>query len=111
MPRAALRAPRAARLPLLAAVLALAAGTACGGDDGVPPIDGPAAVDAASVCNLPAAVITCTAGDNSPCTAVCDTSYCHLFNQVGTICTKACAVVEDCPSGWSCNTMGRCRPP
>jgi hypothetical protein len=23
----------------------------------------------------------------------------------------ACGGVEDCPEGWTCNNMGRCRPP
>lgn len=104
--------------------LGVAALAACGGDgdDGAPPDDAPAAdgggddgggIDAAA-CVLPATPITCTAGDNGPCTAVCGNAYCHLFNQVGTLCTQPCTPGGDpaeCPTGWTCNNMGRCRPP
>jgi hypothetical protein len=90
----------------LAAALTLAV-AACGGDDA------PAGPDAAAgVCNLPPEPIACTEGDDSPCTAVCDVSYCHLFGTLGqNVCTRACTDVGDCPTGWSCNMMGRCRPP
>ena len=33
------------------------------------------------------------------------------FQQFGVVCTKACTAIGDCPTGWSCNMMGRCRPP
>lgn len=97
---------------LAAAALWLAA---CNGDDG----DGDGTTDAAidsggpdaAACVLPSTLITCTEGDDSPCTAMCAQAYCHLFSRVGTICTQPCAVAGDCPQGWSCNMMGRCRPP
>ena len=73
----------------LASALAVALG-ACGDDGATPTVD-------AAVCPLPATPITCTAGDDTPCTAVCESSYCHN--------------IDDCPGGWSCNNMGRCRPP
>jgi hypothetical protein len=91
---------------LAATVTALAA---CG-DDGGSSIDAGTGIDAPA-CTLPAAIITCTVGDDAPCTAHCPQAYCHLFNQVGSVCTNACADAGDCPAGWSCNTMGRCRPP
>jgi hypothetical protein len=88
------------------ALLAIAAHAAsCSGDDGA---SGP---DAAPTCVLPSAVITCTVGDDTPCTGTCGNAYCYTFNQVGTLCTQPCTVAGDCPAGWSCNNMGRCRPP
>lgn len=82
---------------------------ACTGDDG-----GSTAIDAAPgqdapVCILPATTITCT--DDTVCQSSCGQAYCYLFNQVGMVCTQPCTVVGDCPTGWSCNNMGRCRPP
>ncbi|MCB9560533.1 MAG: hypothetical protein H6709_14505 [Kofleriaceae bacterium] len=101
-------------------VLALAAGgAACGGDDDgggidAAPTDGAATVDATAAdapaaCVLPATITDCT--DDTPCQALCGDAYCYTFNQVGTLCTQPCGVADDCPSGWSCNNMGRCRPP
>ncbi len=120
-PRPAPAAPRrhlAATLAVsLAATLAAFGLAACDADDDPTPLDaptgldGPPGIDAPSACNLPSTIITCTAGDNAPCTAVCDTAYCYNFSQVGTLCTKACTGIGDCPSGWTCNNMGRCRPP
>lgn len=92
---------------LPAALLALlSTGSDCGEDKDPPAVDA-----TPGVCNLPSTVIECTVGDDSPCTAVCDGGYCYNFSQFGVVCTKACTVVADCPSGWNCNMMGRCRPP
>jgi hypothetical protein len=98
---------------LLLAFLGSAA-VACGGDDGDPvPIDAAGAVDGPPACVLESAIVTCTIGDDSPCTAVCGNAYCYTFNQVGTLCTQPCTPGNnaECPSGWTCNNMGRCRPP
>ncbi|HVK72590.1 MAG TPA: hypothetical protein VM734_04695 [Kofleriaceae bacterium] len=97
-------------------ILAVAvAASACSGDDG----DGSGDVDAAPgvdapACTLPSATTTCTVGDDSPCTALCATAYCHNFGQLpNPVCTQACTPgsTDECPSGWTCNNMGRCRPP
>ncbi|MEZ4401022.1 MAG: hypothetical protein R3B06_13435 [Kofleriaceae bacterium] len=110
----------------LALTLCLAA-IACTGDDTTtPPIDaaadvdatagidaatdGGSAIDAPGACVLPTASITCT--DNTACTAVCGNAVCHNFMQVGMRCTSPCTPGgNECPSGWSCNNMGLCRPP
>ena len=91
--------------------LSLLCAVACGGDDG-------GEADAAPACVLPATTITCTVGDDAPCTAVCGAAYCYSFGAGGggggtaqTVCTSGCTTVDDCPSGWTCNNMGRCRPP
>jgi hypothetical protein len=35
-----------------------------------------------------------------------------MYGQLPTaICVTTCSGVEDCPDGWTCNNMGRCRPP
>jgi len=93
----------------LALPLALALGlAACSSDD-----DG---VDAA-ICDLPATTIACTVGDDTPCTAACASAYCFAFGTGGgtgagdVICTKNCTTAADCPEGWSCNMVGRCRNP
>lgn len=78
-------------------------------DDGGGDTDGTPSPDAATACILPTAPITCT--DSSMCTSQCAAAYCYNFNQVGMRCTNACTSGADCPSGWSCNGMGRCRPP
>lgn len=96
------------QLKSLAVAFALAA-VACTGDDGpTPAIDASTGPDAAA-CILPAATVACT--DDTPCQAMCGQAYCYLFNQVGQVCTQACTVATDCPTGWTCNNMGRCRPP
>ena len=98
---------RAASLLRPLALLALLATTTagdCGSDDAV-------AVDAGPTCKLPSTIINCTAGDDTPCTAMCANAYCYNFSQVGVLCTQACSTADECPSGWSCNMMGRCRPP
>jgi membrane-bound lytic murein transglycosylase A len=96
---------------------------ACTGDDTSPPPidaavgldgsggDGPGgAIDAPTACVLPTTPITCA--DNTPCAAACGAAYCYNFMQVGMRCTMACtAGGTECPSGWTCNGMGRCRPP
>ena len=91
-----------------------------GGGDDIQPIDAAgdgsgtgSEIDAAGACILQPAIVNCTIGDNSPCTAMCANAYCFTFNQVGTLCTQPCAVgsTDQCPTGWSCNNMGRCRPP
>jgi hypothetical protein len=79
-------------------------------DDGSATTDGIPGTDAAGACVLPIAPITCT--DSSMCTSQCATAVCYNFNQIGMRCTMACtAGGNECPSGWSCNGMGRCRPP
>lgn len=107
--------PRRALLAPALVALALATLTACGSgdDDGTAPVDAADRLDAPAACNLPTATIACTVGNDAPCTAVCGSGYCYNFNQVGVVCTKPCsqAVPGDCPSGWTCNNMGRCRPP
>lgn len=85
---------------------------ACG-DDGAGDAPDASGVDAAPRCELEPAAVTCTVGDDSPCTAVCAEAYCHNFEQLGVVCTQDCTtgVDEECPEGWRCNNMGRCRPP
>ncbi len=113
---------RSPRLALtLSAALALAATAGCGGDDGAPGIDAattdapPGAIDAGTdatgACILPTTPITCTVGNNAPCVAVCGTAYCRTFMAFGSICTGPCTGVGNCPAGWSCTSMGWCRPP
>jgi hypothetical protein len=92
-------------------LLVLAMGVAAcggGGDDGDnPPVDAPI-----NACVLPAAVTTCTVGDDSPCAALCEGAYCYNFMQLpNPVCTSNCTSAAQCPSGWECNGMGRCRPP
>lgn len=80
-------------------------------------IDAPAAIDAriidapAAVCNLPSATISCTVGNNAPCRAVCSDAYCYDYSVLPPVCIRNCTTVNDCPSGWACNQMHRCRPP
>ena len=108
---------------LLAAAMLAATSLGCtGGDDTTTPIDAPqgdgavgpdggGGPDAPAACVLPSTSITCT--DNTPCTSVCGNAYCYNFMQVGMRCTQPCTPgsTTECPSGWSCNNMGRCRPP
>lgn len=90
--------------------------SACGSsdDDGADPIDAASGVDAANACVLPSSTTSCTVGMDGPCTALCPMAYCYNFSQLPTpVCTTSCTVgsTDQCPSGWSCNNMGRCRPP
>jgi hypothetical protein len=116
---------------LLALSVMLAAMAGCTGDDTTTPnvdaaasidgtgggIDAPAGTidapggtpDAATACILPTQSITCT--DNTPCTNACAGAFCYNFNQVGMRCTNTCTSAAQCPAGWVCNGMGRCRPP
>jgi hypothetical protein len=89
----------------LVAIALLALAAACGGDD-----DGGSAPDAAP-CILPATTISCTVGDDTPCTAECAAAYCYQFGANPPLCTSNCTGPADCPTGWSCNGMGRCRNP
>jgi hypothetical protein len=90
---------------------------ACGGDDDgddTSAVDAPGGIDAPNACVLPAAVTTCTVGDDAPCTALCADAFCYNFMQLpNPVCTSACNPGDNsaCPAGWSCNNMGRCRPP
>jgi hypothetical protein len=100
---------------ILAATLFLAA--ACTAD---PPVASntmpdamPGAPDAAPACVLPTTTVSCTVGNDAPCHADCADSFCYNFQQLpNPVCTSMCPNgASDCPSGWSCNNMGRCRPP
>ena len=94
----------------IACLLALAA--CAGEDDTVVPDADPGAPDAAPACVLSPTTVSCTVGDDSPCTAVCAEAYCYNFMQLASpVCTSTCTTLDDCPSGWTCNGMGRCRPP
>jgi hypothetical protein len=102
--------------PIAVLSLALAAAlAACGsGDDDGGAIDAASGTDAANACVVPATTTSCTVGDDAPCVALCATAYCHNFGQLPTpVCTNPCTIgsTDQCPSGWSCNNMGRCRPP
>lgn len=104
---------------LLTLTLTLGTLAGCGGDDddsgsadAATTTDG--GIDGAGACLLPSTTITCTVGDNSPCTAMCASAYCYTFGQLPSpVCTQPCTVgsTTECPSGWTCNNMGRCRPP
>ena len=94
--------------------LAIGCGSEDGGDGGGGDVDAGTGADAANACLLPSQSISCTLGDNTPCESACGGSYCHEFGQLGgNRCTQNCTVgsTDQCPSGWSCNNMGRCRPP
>ncbi len=84
-----------------------------GGDTGDAPDAATSQFDAAPACILPSEVITCAGeGDDGPCTAVCAEAYCRDFGQLpDPVCTQNCSTIDDCPDGWDCNDMGRCRPP
>jgi hypothetical protein len=88
---------------------------ACSGGGTTSPADvdaDPGAPDAGPACILPTDTIACTVGDDSPCASQCGESYCYNYSQLPSpVCTEACSSVSDCPSGWSCNMKGRCRPP
>ena len=89
------------------------------GDDIETPLDAPATNldgapgDGSGGACLPEAVITCTVGNDAPCAAACASSTCYNFNQLGPVCTMSCSPggSGECPSTWTCNGMGRCRPP
>ena len=113
-----------AAMKLFACTLAfasIAAFTACSSDDGdddqpidaSTQIDGANQIDAPAACTLASTVVNCTVGNDAPCTSVCAAAYCYNFNQVGMLCTQNCTAgsIDECPTGWSCNNMGRCRPP
>ena len=96
--------------PLLFVLLTLAALAACG-DDGGGDADAGDAIDAA-VCVLDPEPVDCTEGDDGPCQALCATAYCHYYGMIErSVCTSNCFDPGDCPGGWDCNDMGRCRPP
>ena len=96
---------------ILAATLFFAA---CTGDPPASsdPDANPGAPDAAPACVLSSDTVSCTVGDDTPCQADCADAFCYNFSQLPTpVCTSMCNSADDCPSGWSCNNMGRCRPP
>jgi hypothetical protein len=102
---------------LAAFALAFAFG-ACGGggdDDGSGDVDAAGGgTDAPAACVIPATTTSCTVGTDAPCQALCGTAYCYNFSQLATpVCTQSCTAgsTDQCPSGWTCNNMGRCRPP
>jgi hypothetical protein len=97
---------------------------ACGGDDssddttdGPPidsaPIDGTPGIDAAVDA---AGGTACTKALYDVCTgnAGCNSGNCHLFNDIGSVCTQACSGTNPCPmqgaSQPTCNGMGICKP-
>lgn len=91
---------------------ALAVAGCSGGDDDGSADDDSAGPDAAAACVLDPTPVECTVGDDAPCTAVCGDAYCYMYGQLpAAVCVTACSGVEDCPDGWTCNNMGRCRPP
>ena len=96
------------------AAVAIAACTG-GDDDGAAPVDAQdGTIDAANACVLTTTTTACTVGNDAPCQALCATAYCYNFMQLPSpVCTMTCTVgsTGQCPSGWSCNNMGRCRPP
>src|SRR5262245_33470652 len=81
------------------------------GADSASGVDAGPTIDSAPACILPTDTISGTVGDNSPCTAECAGAYCYQFGGNPPICTNACSGGGDCPSGWTCNSMGRCRNP
>ncbi len=87
----------------------------CGSDDdGSTDVDAASGIDAPMACVLAAAPLACTIGNDAPCTAMCGGAYCYTFGQLpNPVCTQPCTIgsTDQCPSGWSCNNMGRCRPP
>jgi hypothetical protein len=98
---------------LTALALAFATGTggaACSEDGAGAAVDANVGPDAPA-CTLPATVVNCTVGDDSPCTALCVDAYCFNDENVGVVCTEPCTTADDCAAGWSCNNRGRCRPP
>lgn len=100
----------ARRLFLLVSLWVAACG---GGDDDGDTVDAAGGIDAPA-CSIAAETVSCTVGDDSPCTAVCGAAYCYNFTQLPTpVCTQDCTPgsVDQCPTGWTCNNMGRCRPP
>ena len=103
---------------LFASILCLGL-LSCGGDDD-DGSDGPetpdaadSPFDAAPACTLPTEVVVCGGeGDDGACQAVCAEAYCRDFgNLPDPVCTQNCGTPDDCPDGWDCNDMGRCRPP
>jgi hypothetical protein len=105
-------------LRILLAVVAFTFGACGGGDDdgdGSGDIDAAGGgTDAPAACVLPATTTACTVGNDAPCQAMCGTAYCYNFSQLPSpVCTQSCTAgsTDQCPSGWTCNNMGRCRPP
>jgi hypothetical protein len=84
---------------------------ACGGDDDSSGADATPGVDGAT-CHLESTPVECTEGDDTPCQALCASSYCHYYDMIDlAACTNNCSTGLQCPDGWECNNMGRCRPP
>jgi hypothetical protein len=99
---------RAAAIAIAALFLTTAA---CTEDDANDVPDAGSNADAEpGVCSLTTEPVECTA--NPECEALCAGSYCHLFGMLGgSVCTVNCVTADDCPDDWTCNQMGRCRPP
>lgn len=98
---------RSLALLSLLSFLALAAG--CAVEDSGSSMPDTLTPDAGA-CYLDSEPVDCT--DDAPCLELCATSYCREYAQIGrSVCTNNCATAEDCPDGWRCNKMGRCRPP
>lgn len=107
-------------LRIITSALVAFAFTACAGDDGGGDDDSTqidaasGGTDAPAACTIPATTTSCTVGNDAPCQAQCGTAYCYNFSQLPTpVCTQSCTAgsTDQCPSGWTCNNMGRCRPP
>jgi hypothetical protein len=104
--------------PIAALAFAIATAlAACGADDdgNTPDVDAAAGgTDAPNACIISSTTTSCTIGNDAPCTASCANAYCYNFSQLPTpVCTQSCTIgsTDQCPSGWTCNNMGRCRPP
>lgn len=79
------------------------------GDAGAGPPDAVAFACVVSALDPP---VPCVVGEDAPCRASCSDAYCYAYTALpDPVCTRGCSSPADCPAGWRCNAMGRCRPP